>query len=127
MICLLTFETTTTLTKLFENVKLVKMMKYKTGELKELVKKLIDSLKKITLREWDAVQKQESVLANCLSHEEGRLRGFKLPGLTLNTAHFKCIKGKFYDLLIRWFHECNNTTNLRNCMLLFTFTIYRNK
>ena len=95
MICLLTFETTT-LTKLFENVKLVKMMKYKTGELKELVKKLIDSLKKITLREWDAVQKQENVLANCLSHEEGRLRGFKLPGLTLNTAHFKCIKGKFF-------------------------------
>ena len=71
------------------------MMKYKTGELKELVKKLIDSLKKITLREWDAVQKQESVLANCLSHEEGRLRGFKLPGLTLNTDHFKCIKGNF--------------------------------
>ena len=73
------------------------MMKYKTGELKELVNKLIDSLKKITLREWDAVQKQENVLANCLSHEEGRLRGFKLPGLTLNTAHFKCIKGKFFN------------------------------
>ena len=54
-------------------------------------------MSKITLREWDAVQRQENLLANCLSHDEGRLRGFKLPGLILNTSYVKSIKGSVCD------------------------------
>ena len=78
------------------------MMKYKSGELKLLLKRLIDSVTKLTVREWDAVQKQENHLANCLSHDEGRLRGFKLPELTLNTSYYKSIKGMVYTVLYKY-------------------------
>ena len=30
-----------------------------------------------------------------------------------------------FDLLIRWFHEYFDSTNLRNWMLLFTFKVYK--
>ena len=68
-------------------------MKYKSSELKEFVKRIVKSVSKITLKEWDAVQRQENLLANCLSHDEGRLRGFKLPELTLNPSYIKSVKG----------------------------------
>ena len=39
------------------------------------------------------------------------------------------ICGKYLpnDLLIRWFHEYFDTTNLRIFLLLLTFTVYKNK
>ena len=68
--------------------------KPKNKDLEKPMKNLVKSTTDFSVKEWYAVEQQESTLKNALSSKEGRLRGMRLQDLILNTSYFKHVNGQ---------------------------------
>ena len=58
------------------------------------IKRLVRETLRATLREWDAVKRQENILTKSLDLEGSRLRGVKMTDMILNPSYVKFIRGE---------------------------------